>query len=229
MIRIFLIRHAESIQNAKQNYNNLPEHLIYLTENGKVQAEKCGKFLKDYCNKMNLNMNKATLFVSPYTRTRETASILNKHLGITNVKEDICLIEHQYGLFENVEDDDWKDYDKQYKHYEKYYNNNGKFYAKFPQGESPFDVALRTRQFLFTMFKDVDDGIENFFIVSHGTTIRAFLLSYFHYSPEWFNAESNMENCAVRLIERQSHNNSIDKDYIYGNRINTSKTTAKNT
>ena len=228
MIRIFLIRHGESIQNSNENYNDLPDHLIYLTENGKEQSDKCGKFLKNYCIKNNLNMEKSTLFISPYARTRETADIINRHLRIKNVKEDISLIEHQYGLFENVEDDDWKDYGKQYEHYEKYYNNNGKFYAKFPQGESPFDVALRTRQFLFTMFRDVDDGIENFFIVSHGTTIRAFLLSYFHYSPEWFNAESNMENCAVRLIERQSHNHSIDKDYIYGKRKEPNKTTAKN-
>ena len=105
MIRIFLIRHGESIQNSNENYNDLPDHLIYLTEKGKEQAEKCGEFLKEYCTKNNLNMEKSTLFVSPYARTRETADIINRHLKIRNVKEDISLIEHQYGLFENVEDD----------------------------------------------------------------------------------------------------------------------------
>ncbi|MBE7074887.1 MAG: histidine phosphatase family protein [Clostridiales bacterium] len=120
-------------------------------------------------------------------------------------------------MFENKEFDDWQTYSEEYKHYDNYYHNNGKFYAKFPQGESPFDVALRTRQFINTLFRDVQDGKENFFIVSHGTTIRAFLLSYFHYSPEWFNAEPNMQNCSVRLIEKIDRKN-FDRDYIHGGR-----------
>lgn len=216
-MRIFLIRHGESIQNTHENFENLPDHKIYLTQKGQEQADDCGKFLKMYCEKNNIDLQNSTLFVSPYQRTRQTAENINKHLNIKDIKEDICLIEHQYGLFENMEFDDWQNYANEYKHYDNYYNNNGKFYAKFPQGESPFDVALRTRQFINTLFRDIDDGKENFFIVSHGTTIRAFLLSYFHYSPEWFNAEPNMQNCSVRLIEKLDRKN-IDKDYIYGGR-----------
>lgn len=216
-MRIFLIRHGESVQNTHENDENLPDHKIYLTQQGKQQADDCGKFLKKYCKDNNIALQNSTLFVSPYERTRQTATIINKHLGIKDIKEDICLIEHQYGLFENKDFDDWQNYSNEYKYYDNYYNNNGKFYAKFPQGESPFDVALRTRQFISTLFRDVSDGKENFFIVSHGTTIRAFLLSYFHYSPEWFNEEPNMKNCSVRLIEKLDEKN-IDKDYIYGGR-----------
>lgn len=42
--------------------------------------------------------------------------------------------------------------------------------------ESPFDVALRIKQFIGTLFRDIDEGKDTFFIVTHGTTIRAFIL-----------------------------------------------------
>lgn len=217
MVRFFLIRHGESIQNTGENVQNLPDHKVYLTQKGKEQADECGVFLEKYCKEQGITLDNATLFVSPYERTRQTASIVNSHLGIKDIKEDISLIEHQYGLFENKEHDDWGNYTEEYKYYNNYYNNNGKFYAKFPQGESPFDVALRTRQFISTLFRDIEGGKDTFFIVSHGTTIRAFLLSYFHYSPEWFSAEPNMKNCSVRLIEKIDGKN-YDRDYIFGGR-----------
>ena len=217
-MKIFLIRHGESIQNTYENYDNLPDHKIPLTKNGEDQAHDCGEFLKEYCKNNNINFEKSTLFVSPYTRTRKTAEIINSYLNIEDVKEDVALIEHQYGLFDNIEDDERQvKFPQEFELYQRYYNNDGKFYIKFPQGESPLDVALRARQFLETLFRDVEEGKENFFIVSHGTTIRAFLLSFFHYSPEWFNKEPNMKNCSVRLIEKVDSKN-YDRDYIYGGR-----------
>ena len=217
-MKIFLIRHGESIQNTYENFDNLPDHKIYLTKKGEQQANDCGKFLKQYCADNNIDLNSATMFVSPYARTRKTAEIVNKYLQVEDVKEDVALIEHQYGLFDNIEDDErLAKFPEEFELYRRYYNNDGKFYIKFPQGESPLDVALRTRQFLETLFRDYKEGKENFFVVSHGTTIRAFLLSFFHYSPEWFNKEPNMINCSVRLIEKIDGKN-FDRDYIYGGR-----------
>ena len=217
-MKIFLIRHGESILNSHENFENLPDHLIYLTKKGEKEADDCGKFLQKYCDENKIDLSKSTLFVSPYKRTRQTAKIINSHLKIDDVKEDVALIEHQYGLFDNIEDDErLARFPEEFKLYERYNNSNGKFYIKFPQGESPFDVALRARQFLETLYRDVAEGVENFFIVSHGTFIRAFLLSYFHYSPEWFNEEPNMKNCSVRLIEKMDGKN-FDRDYIYGGR-----------
>lgn len=45
--------------------------------------------------------------------------------------------------------------------------------------------------------------------------MRCSLLDYFHYSPEWFNSESNMDNCSVRYISEVNEEN-IDNGYIYG-------------
>lgn len=219
MIRIFLIRHGESNLNTGENYTlNLPDHKVYLTENGKQQAEEAGKFLKNYIDENDISLENATLFVSPYERTRQTASIINSYLNLTDVKEDIALVEHQYGLFENVEEDMWPTlFEREFNLYDNYVKKEGKFFARFPQGESPYDVAIRLRLFIETLFRDINEGKDTFFIVSHGTSIRAFVLDWFHHSPEWFASEKNMKNCSIRLIEKEGKKN-IDKDYIYGGR-----------
>ena len=91
-------------------------------------------------------MNNATLWVSPYQRNRQTASIINEYLNIQDVKEDITLIEQRYGLFSDKEISEIKEiYPLEFSFYDNYYRNDGKFYAKLPQGESPYDVALRTK------------------------------------------------------------------------------------
>lgn len=215
-MKIFLIRHGESMQNTKENYEiGLPDHKVYLTEKGKKEASEAGKFLKEYIEKNNINLEKAVLWVSPYERTRETAQIINSFLNIERIKEDITLIEQRYGLFSDKEINLIKSkYPEEFKHYDNYYQNDGKFYAKLPQGESPYDVALRTKQFINTIFRDDEEFL---FIVSHGAAIKTIIMNWFHYSPEWFNAEPNLKNCSIRMIER------IDKvsteKYIYGGSV----------
>lgn len=216
-MNIFLIRHGESMQNTGENFEiKLPDHKVYLTKEGEKQADLAGKFLKGFVLEKNIDISNATLWVSPFTRTRQTAKIINSHLNITDIKEDITLIEQRYGLFsDNPIEECRKRFPEQFELYDRYYQNDGKFYAKLPQGESPYDVALRMKQFIETIFRDLNEGKDNLFIVSHGTTIRAFLLNWFHYSPEWFNDEPNMRNCAIRYIEK-NNNISTDNHYIYG-------------
>lgn len=218
-MKIFLIRHGESVQNTKENFEmKLPDHKVYLTENGREQACEVGRFLESFTTRRFIDINNATLWVSPYTRTRQTAEIINEYLNIKDVKEDITLVEQMYGLFsDNPIEECRKKYPDQFELYDRYYQNDGKFYAKLPQGESPFDVALRTKQFIETIFRDLNNGKDTLFIVSHGTTIKAFLLNWFHYSPEWFNAEPTMCNCGVRYIEKDCYK-SIDHNNIYPTR-----------
>ena len=215
-MKIFLIRHGESISNIKQNnLLGLPDHLVHLSQNGKLQAKQTGLFLKQYLKENQINLEQATLWISPYTRTRETAQIINQYLNIACIKEDYTLIEQNYGLFSDKTIDEIKKlYPEEFKHYDNYWQNNGKFYAKLPQGESPMDVALRTRQFLETVIKDNSNPL---FIVSHGTVIRTIIMNYFHHSPEWFNHEANMQNCSIRLIDNENKEN--QEQYIYGGPI----------
>lgn len=211
-MKIFLIRHGESMQNTKENYNiNLPDHKVYLTNQGRNEARKAGEFLSSYIIANNIDLSNSVMWVSPYTRTRETASIINSILGIEKIKEDITLIEQRYGLFSDKEIEVIKEmYPEEFSFYDNYYQNDGKFYAKLPQGESPFDVALRTKQFIDTIYRDKEDVL---FVVSHGTTIKTIVMNYFHYSPEWFSSEITPGNCSIRLIESE---NGISKEkYIY--------------
>jgi 2,3-bisphosphoglycerate-dependent phosphoglycerate mutase len=215
-MKIFLIRHGESMQNTRENdILKLPDHKVYLTDKGRQEADEVGRFLKKYVDDNKIDTSNATLWVSPYDRTRETASIINKYLNINDIKEDITLIEQRYGLFSDTPLDECKKkYPEQFELYDRYYQNDGKFYAKMPQGESPFDVALRVKQFIDTLYRDVKEGKDTFFVVTHGTTIRAFILDWFHHSPEWFNKEPNLLNCSVRLIEKD--NGISTEKYIYG-------------
>lgn len=212
-MRLFLIRHGESMQNTKENYNiGLPDHMVYLSDRGKIQAKEAGKFLKSYVLEKDIDLSDSVLWVSPFERTRQTAFIINEHLGISKVKEDITLIEQQYGLFSDKEIDVIKKmYPDEFSFYDNYYQNDGKFYAKLPQGESPFDVALRTKLFIDTIFRDKE---ENLFIVSHGATIKTIIMNFLHYSPEWFSSEPTMDNCSIILINSENKENT--EEYIYG-------------
>ena len=71
-----------------------------------------------------------------------------------------------------------------------------------PLGESRFDVAVRVHQFFGTIQRDKEKhGIKNIIVVCHGVTLRAFVMMWCHFTPEWFEDEPNPPNGAIRLIQ----------------------------
>lgn len=211
-MHIFLIRHGESIGNVGENYEKrIPDHLISLTERGKEQARENGEWLLNYCKENNVDLSKARIWRSPYLRTRQTSEEFNKFLNIKDIREDITLVEQQFGLFDSLPDEEWeRKYPDEYAEYERQGANYGKFYARLPLGESPFDVAIRVHQFMGTIHRDFQKhGVDTLFIFTHGTTLRTFLLRWFHYSPEWYHEEKNPKNCWIREIR-----DDLDMGYI---------------
>lgn len=211
-MHIFLVRHGESIANIGQNYEKrLPDHLVELSDRGKGQAYEAGVFFSKYCKEKNISLENARIWRSPYMRTRQTSEEFNKSLHISDIKEDIALIEQRFGLFDSVPKEEWeKVFPKAYEEYNRQRNNYGKFYAKLPMGDSPYDVAIRVHGFMGTIYRDLDKhNIDTLIIFTHGTTLRAFLLTYLHYSPEWFQNERNPKNCWIREI-----NDNKDLGYI---------------
>ncbi len=203
-MHIFLIRHGESVSNAGENYvKRIPDHLVSLTENGKQQARENGKWLANYCKEKSIDLTKARIWRSPFLRTRQTCEEFNKSLGIQDIREDITLIEQQFGLFDSVPEEEWGTlYPREYEEFKRQCSNQGKFYARPPLGESPFDVAIRIHQFMGTIHRDLErHGVDTLFIFTHGTTLRTFLMRWFHYSPEWYQAERNPKNCWIREID----------------------------
>ena len=203
-MHIFLIRHGESKANTGENFGNrLPDHLVGLTEKGKEQAEEAGKWLAGYVAGKGIDLTHARIWRSPYLRTRETSEIFNKYLKIADIREDVTLIEQQFGLFDSLPEKMWAEkYPNEYAEYVRQQSNQGKFYARLPLGESPFDVAIRIHQFLGTIHRDLEkEGTDTLFVFCHGTTLRTFLLRWFHYSPEWYHDEHNPKNCWIREID----------------------------
>lgn len=203
-MHIFLIRHGESIANNGSNYvKRIPDHLVSLSEKGIQQAHEAGIWLANYCKENNVNLDNARIWRSPYLRTRQTSEEFNASLNIADIREDITLTEQQFGLFDSIPKEDWgKLFPVEYAEYQRQRQNQGKFYAKLPLGESPYNVAIRIHQFMGTIHRDYKKhGTNPLFVFTHGTTLRAFLLRYFHYSPEWFHAEKNPNNCWIREIK----------------------------
>ena len=211
-MHIFLIRHGESLANVGDNYEKrIPDHLVPLTENGKEQARTNGKWLAEYCEKKGIDLSSARIWRSPFLRTRQTCDEFNKYLNVQDIREDITLTEQQFGLFDAVPFEKWQEYfPVEFEEYKRQCSNLGKFYARVPMGESPFDVAIRVHQFMGTIYRDYDKhGVDTLFVFTHGTTLRTFLMRWFHYSPKWYQEESNPKNCMIREIDGD-----VDLGYI---------------
>jgi broad specificity phosphatase PhoE len=122
---------------------------------------------------------------------------------IIDMKEHILLCEQQFGLFDGLSNEELQTiYPREYAFYDKCEKFEGRFWARMPLGESRFDVATRVHQAFGTFRRDRDQHeIENIIVVCHGVTLRAFVMMWCHYTPEWFDKEPNPNNCTVRLIK----------------------------
>jgi broad specificity phosphatase PhoE len=222
-MKIYLIRHGQSRGNVdKKVHAELPDHAIGLSEEGKEQAKRAGEFLgKRFLIPSGIDNRHIRMWISPYKRTRETASNFENGFMETapyyfkpylEQREHINLVEQQFGLFDGIDDEDLpKLFPNEHAHYDKAEKFEGRFWARMPLGESRFDVAVRVHQFFGTIMRDADKhGISNLFIVSHGVTIRAFIMQWLHLPFEWFEKEPNPKNCSIRLIDDKS-----DCGYIY--------------
>eukprot|EP01098_Paradermamoeba_levis_P009188 TRINITY_DN3812_c0_g2_i4.p1 TRINITY_DN3812_c0_g2~~TRINITY_DN3812_c0_g2_i4.p1 ORF type:complete len:309 (+),score=49.15 TRINITY_DN3812_c0_g2_i4:87-929(+) len=213
--RIFLIRHAESQANVQREvHHRLPDYTIPLTENGKDQARQAGEFLKAELMKMHIPERSCHIISSPYKRARQTAEIIEDNMKhfVAETSESLLLCELQFGLFEGRSPPEVQElFPQEFDHFKKAIDYGGRFWARPPLGESRFDVCLRVS----TLIEEIKRKImtsewENIIIVSHGVTIRAFLMMWFCHTAEWFDDSDNPNNCCIQLIH--SH---TDMGYIF--------------
>ena len=218
-MRILLVRHGQSLANVDPDvYNNTADHAISLSKRGIVQAESAGERIAAYYNQhpdyTAARPPHIRMWVSPYLRARQTADGIQKTAGdwITDRKEHVLLVEQQFGLFDGIPDDELATtHPHAYAHYLKCLRFNGKFWARMPLGESRFDVASRVHQAFGSFQRDrLYHDIRDLIVVCHGVTLRAFVMMWCHFSPEWFESESNPRNSAIRLIEDSS-----DRGYVF--------------
>ena len=212
-MRILLVRHGESLGNVDPTVHaTTADHAVPLSDRGREQAREAGRRIAaHYASEPKRHTR---VWVSPYLRTRETADALQETAGscITDRIEHILLCEQQFGLFDGVPDDVLPErFPREFAYYDMQCRFGGKFWARMPQGESRFDVAKRIHQAFGSFHRDAENhGIHDIIVICHGVTLRAFVMMWCHVSPEWFEAEPNPKNCAIRWIDR-----GIDNGYLF--------------
>ena len=215
-MRILLVRHGESLGNVDPLIHaTTADHAVPLSDRGHAQAREAGTQVAAYLKEqLQDERPHVRLWVSPYQRTRQTADAVMKAARdwITDRVEHVLLCEQQWGLFDGVPERELAErFPREFAHYDMQCRFGGKFWARMPQGESRFDVAKRIHQAFGTFHRDaVEHGIHDLVVICHGVTLRAFVMMWCHLSPEWFEAERNPSNCAIRLID-----GGADRGYVF--------------
>jgi broad specificity phosphatase PhoE len=193
--RIILVRHGESEGNAdRYNYETIPDYALNLTCHGESQAINAGKEIAAV-----IGNESVFAYISPYYRTRQTFACMQTVIG-SNVKkaiEDPRIRELDWGHLRHPDDNENIIRER---------NNYGLFYYRIKDGQSGADVYDRVSTFLETMHRDFskDDYPENAVIVTHGMTLRIFLMRWLHWSVEEFEILKNPWNCKVVVLEQNS-------------------------
>lgn len=195
--RIILVRHGESEGNAdRYNYESIPDYALNLTEKGKEQALKAGDKIRDIIGTQSINS-----YISPYYRTRQTFAGIESAIknNLTTIYEDPRLRELDWGHLRHPDDNESIIRER---------NEYGIFYYRIKDGESGADVYDRVSTFLETIYRDFrkEDYAENTLIVTHGMTLRIFLMRWFHWSVEEFENIRNPGNCQVVVMEKDQNN-----------------------
>lgn len=158
------------------------------------------------------------LYHSSYRRARQTKDEIVKVIKplLSEIKEEVLLIEENHGIFDGLCDIEMEiQHPKEFATFNKNGKHSGKFYARYPDGESPFDVVCRLRQFFHDLRKDEENGVDCTIIVAHGIVIKAFAMAWLNKTPEWYEEEKSPGNCAIRVLEGNK-----DHGYIYGGHRN---------
>lgn len=228
-IRLFLIRHGLSEANLDKGINaRVADHAVKLAPQGHDQAIKAGQALAAYlvrnrapeCDHhalqplpgetdLNIAPRRARMFVSPYLRTRETADGVERGLAgavACDRREAVELREISFGLFDGLEDHEIPEHHpREHAYYEKHKRFEGEFFAPMPLGESRVQVMDRVKTIFGTIQRDAGPDREipilDFFIVSHGVTIRTFETAWLHKPWEHYGTLRNPANCSIKLIE----------------------------
>jgi broad specificity phosphatase PhoE len=209
-INILLVRHGVSQANLDRSlYVRLPDTKVPLAQQGHGQARAAGDAIGDWLKAQPGN-DGTRIFCSPYQRTRETCAEIELALIERDIRydriEELALREIGFGLFDGITDEELpKLFPREHAYYQKHVDFEGEFYAPMPLGESRVQVADRVKGVFGTLIRDNrerENGwrIRNFIIVSHGVTIRAFMMQWLHLTPEWFRDQPNPANASVAMI-----------------------------
>ncbi|KAJ3691007.1 hypothetical protein LUZ61_020171 [Rhynchospora tenuis] len=203
--RIILVRHGQSEGNVDEGaYTRVPDPRIGLTIRGWEEAEACGRRIRQLVS-TGCDDWKVYFYVSPYRRTLETLRGLGKAFEserIAGVREEPRIREQDFGNFQ----------DREKMRVEKEIRRRyGRFFYRFPNGESAADVYDRITGFRETLRADIDIGRfqppglrspnMNIVLVSHGLTLRVFLMRWYKWTVEQFEGLNNFDNGGMLVMQ----------------------------
>ena len=194
--RIILIRHGESQGNIDINqYITVPDYALNLTAKGIEQSKRAGDKIKEIIGSESIHV-----YLSPYVRTRQTFQQLKTRIetNILKVVEDPRLREQDWGHFRHPEANE---------EIVRARDSFGTFYYRISDGESGADVYDRVSTFLETLHRDFNKSRypQNTLIVTHGLTLRLFLMRWFHWTVEEFENLRNPLNCQVVVMQKNAN------------------------
>ena len=151
--KYFVMRHGEAASNVEDRLDSTGRPDNHLTEKGREQVTKTADSLKQ----KNIDL----IITSPILRTRETAELVQKELGLPDqaVMVDERLREFEFGIFSG----------KSAAEFHASITNAEQFLKAPEGGESFMDVRRRTGDFLFEIERRYVN--KNILIVSHGNPL----------------------------------------------------------
>ena len=167
---IYVVRHGETEWNAMNKVLGRTD--MPLNDTGIQQAHEIASALKD--------LNIEVFLCSPMIRARQTADVISGETGI-DYKVDERLIEQDFGSFEGV-----------YRYDEAYQNAKREYFARYPGGESFFDLAAR----VFPLIKELEG--KDALLVTHGGICRI-IRNYFEDMGNEEFVQFSQGNCEVRM------------------------------
>mgnify|MGYP003685957733 CR=1 FL=1 len=176
-MRIYLVRHGETIYNAKKLLQG--QKNIDLNENGFNQA----KLLSEKLNHITFSK----VFTSDLKRAINTAKPINEMPII-----DKRLRERNFGIFEgkNAKEVDWESLE-------------GDFFSNKPvSGESIYELIERTREFLDVLNNENGDIL----IVSHGGTMASLIYLLSNKTLEEAFQKMKIDHSSVWMFEKEGTN-----------------------
>ena len=188
---IKLVRHGESLANVGAlDPTEVGDHTIGLTPLGQEQARRAGRHLGPAF------LDGALAYCSPFRRARETMAGLLEGAGVppgaVRVLEDPRLREVEHG---------YADVESQMP----LRRAHGWFYYRFHGGESPADCYDRTSGFLESLMRQAErKRAERVLVVTHGLTIRCFVMRFLHLTVEQFDALAGPANCDIITLAHQA-------------------------
>jgi len=224
--KIYLVRHGESQGNVdKTIYKEIPDFSVKLTKKGNRQAIEAGEQLSTLIYPTNINaslslsLRSIGVYYSPFIRTIETTnhilSGLRNHFIFTKcVKEAPSLREQEwqsrYGEEESMALTGINTKS------EKERLSFGIFHYRFDSGESCADVYDRCLTFINKLRLEIDkpNYPDDLIIVSHGMTMRLFIMALMEKSVMEFETWKKPDNCAIWKMDYISGEFSFDFNQI---------------